>query len=106
MTIDERIEALVKASEENRKASEEQRLSIEAHRKASEEQRIAIDGLVESTKHLEASATKQTETAAKQAQEMDKILESFREFREDRWHINQINRCEHSSKTWIACPLK
>lgn len=64
MTIDERIEALVKGSEEQRKS---------------------IDGLVESTKNLEA-------TAKSQSAAMDKILEGFREFKEDRWHLQQSLR--------------
>ena len=64
MTIDERIEALVKASEE-------QRLSIEK---------------------LEATATKQSETMDRIQKGLDTVLEGFREFREDRWHINQSLR--------------
>ena len=35
---------------------------------------------------------KLTAIAERQSAEMDKILESFREFREDRWHINQSLR--------------
>lgn len=71
MTTDERLEALVKSAEENRRASEQQ---------------------AESLKRLQATAEEQGRTMDRILAGFDKINESFREFRDDRWHINQSLR--------------
>jgi chromosome segregation ATPase len=44
-----------------------------------------IENLLKATERLESTATRQ-------AEEMKDIAASFREFREDRWHINQSLR--------------